>query len=156
MSERTEFRTLTKKPASEASALVATAKTVLETWSEIYLQVREKIEISGRDPRCYSFQSYLFVYKLLGEKKNNCSCVTYRNMVSYLIIWRLWTQLVHNCVTISRNMYNRPILVPTIISMACGKSFENNAFKSPKAKNTIQIVLLIVVLNESCWKQSHL
>lgn len=80
MSERTEFRTLTKKPASEASALVATAKTVLETWSEIYLQVREKIEISGRDPRCYSFHSYLFVYKLLGGEKTIAH-------VSHIVIW---------------------------------------------------------------------
>lgn len=81
MSEKTEFRTLTKKPASEASTLVATAKTVLETWSEIYLQVREKIEISGRDPRCYSFHFYLFVYKLLGKKTKKIA------HMSHILIW---------------------------------------------------------------------
>lgn len=71
MSEQTEFRTLTKKPASDASALVATAKSVLEAWSEIYLQVREKIEFSGRDPRCYYFHFPLLVYKFIEREEKS-------------------------------------------------------------------------------------
>ena len=52
VSEETDFRTLIKRPASESIQMITTAKAVLDAWSEIYLQVREKIEISGRDPRC--------------------------------------------------------------------------------------------------------
>jgi dynein heavy chain len=51
VSQETDFRNLVKRPASEATRLISTSKSVLDSWSDVYLQVREKIEVSGRDPR---------------------------------------------------------------------------------------------------------
>ncbi|KAJ7569126.1 hypothetical protein O6H91_01G062100 [Diphasiastrum complanatum] len=38
-------------PANDASFKINTAKSVLEAWSKVYLEVREHIEVVGRDPR---------------------------------------------------------------------------------------------------------
>lgn len=58
VSEETDFRTIFKVEATEAASKIATGKQVLDAWSEVYLQVRERIESSGRDPRCYSIAIY--------------------------------------------------------------------------------------------------
>jgi hypothetical protein len=58
VSEETDFRTIFKVEATEAASKIATGKQVLDAWSEVYLQVRERIESIGRDPRCYSIQIY--------------------------------------------------------------------------------------------------
>eukprot|EP01018_Ginkgo_biloba_P029496 Gb_13869 [translate_table: standard] len=38
-------------PATNAEYKLSVAKNLLDSWSEVYLQVRERIELGGRDPR---------------------------------------------------------------------------------------------------------
>jgi hypothetical protein len=59
VSQETDFRNLVKRPAAEATRLISTSKSVLDSWSDVYLQVREKIEVSGRDPRQAFFSDQL-------------------------------------------------------------------------------------------------
>ena len=51
VSEEINVRILFKLPALEASQKIIIAKNVLDSWSEVYLDVRERIELGGRDPR---------------------------------------------------------------------------------------------------------
>jgi dynein heavy chain len=51
VSEEISLRILFKLPALEASQKIRVAKNVLDSWSETYLEVRERIELGGRDPR---------------------------------------------------------------------------------------------------------
>ena len=51
VSEEINLRILFKLPALEASQKIIIAKNVLDSWSEVYLDVREHIELGGRDPR---------------------------------------------------------------------------------------------------------
>ena len=44
-------RNLFKKPAMIALQEIELSKSVLDSWQQVYLQVREKIEVSGRDAR---------------------------------------------------------------------------------------------------------
>ena len=44
-------RLLFKKPAMIALQEIELSKSVLDSWQQVYLQVREKIEVSGRDAR---------------------------------------------------------------------------------------------------------
>ena len=46
-----QVKVLFSMPPAEAVARVDLAKSVLEQWREVYLQIREKIETSGRDAR---------------------------------------------------------------------------------------------------------
>ncbi|XP_073386148.1 dynein-1-alpha heavy chain, flagellar inner arm I1 complex isoform X3 [Physcomitrium patens] len=69
VSDEVDFRSLNKKPFLVSINTVATAKSVLNTWSDIYLQVREKIELSGRDPR------WEFDRKKLFERTNYMSVI---------------------------------------------------------------------------------
>lgn len=46
-----DFPRLLRLHAEEAARKITTAKTVLDSWTEVYLQVRERIEVNGRDPR---------------------------------------------------------------------------------------------------------
>ncbi|MCO5597848.1 hypothetical protein L7F22_051932 [Adiantum nelumboides] len=51
VTEEVNVKALFKLPAAEAFQKMRTAKKVLDSWSETYLQVRERIEVGGRDPR---------------------------------------------------------------------------------------------------------
>nr|AML30863.1 axonemal inner arm dynein heavy chain 7 [Marsilea vestita] len=51
VSDDINLKTLFKLPASQSSQKIIVARNVLDSWSKIYLQVRERIEIGGRDPR---------------------------------------------------------------------------------------------------------
>lgn len=55
VTEEVNLKTVFKLPAVEAFQKIRTAKNVLDSWSETYLQVRERIELGGRDPRYMAF-----------------------------------------------------------------------------------------------------
>ncbi|OAE19678.1 hypothetical protein AXG93_1847s1410 [Marchantia polymorpha subsp. ruderalis] len=69
VTEESDFKTIFKVKAEEAAAKISTGKLVLDAWSGIYLQVREQIESSGRDPR------WEFDRKKLFERTNYMSTV---------------------------------------------------------------------------------
>ncbi|KAL2608323.1 hypothetical protein R1flu_026896 [Riccia fluitans] len=69
VTEEADFKTIFKVKAEEALAKISTGKQVLDAWSGIYLQVREQIESSGRDPR------WEFDRKKLFERTNYMSTV---------------------------------------------------------------------------------
>ncbi|KAI8916282.1 dynein heavy chain and region D6 of dynein motor-domain-containing protein [Gorgonomyces haynaldii] len=45
------IQTILREPAEQAKEKILAAKSLLESWSTTYFQVREKIELSGRDQR---------------------------------------------------------------------------------------------------------
>eukprot|EP00899_Mesostigma_viride_P018540 jgi/Mesvir1/26688/Mv20468-RA.1 len=51
VTEEIDIKALFQMPPSRAVVLIDEAKNVLESWSEVYLQIRERIENSGRDAR---------------------------------------------------------------------------------------------------------
>ncbi|KAK3281453.1 hypothetical protein CYMTET_10756, partial [Cymbomonas tetramitiformis] len=51
VAEEIDVKVLFRMPPADATSKIELAKNVLEQWSEVYLKIREKIEISGRDAR---------------------------------------------------------------------------------------------------------
>ncbi len=56
----THAQAVFKMPPVEAVSLIRTGKSVLEGWHNTYMQVREKIEMSGRDARWEFSKPMLF------------------------------------------------------------------------------------------------
>ena len=51
VSEEIDVKKIFRLPPAIATVKIELARTVLEQWKAVYLQVREKIELSGRDAR---------------------------------------------------------------------------------------------------------
>ncbi|EFJ08822.1 hypothetical protein SELMODRAFT_131043 [Selaginella moellendorffii] len=51
VSSEIDLKTLFTVPAESAVSKLTIGKAVLDSWSEVYMQVRERIEVQGRDPR---------------------------------------------------------------------------------------------------------
>ena len=58
--ERNNLQAVFKMVPAEAVRLIKTGKSVLEGWHNTYMQVRERIEVSGRDARWEFSKPMLF------------------------------------------------------------------------------------------------